>query len=848
MQVLTRWIVLRHIRLAPVRSFLTVLGTSIAVSGLVAITAASHAVVATYESSMEHLSGRVDVEIGSGDAPVPEALLEPLSQVRGVSHLSPVLEQKAHHPQSGEALLVLGLDLTGDTYFRSVHGVQADIDPVEFLNCRNCILLAQSFAQRQGIAAGDSMLLSTPSGLQTFTVKDLLRDEGPAQAYGGNVAIMYLDAAQIVFARTGRYDRIDVALFPEAPRAQVEQALATTVGPGIPVDRPSRRGERTASMMTRFRTGMQVVSALALIVCMFMIYNTIGMSVAQRRREIGVLRALGTTRAEIRGLFVREALALAAVGCAVGVVLGRALARGVLGSIHRTITNLYADVQFHNAEISMPLVLLAVVLCLITTALSAWLPSSVASNTPPAVAMQRSAVLPLPTVPWRQGIWLGLGIGAVAAGLAAIPPRWVSGYTGEASMIVSLLAAACWVPAGLQAASRLLRRPMRWLGGVPGQLAADNLRRDGTRAIVTVAALMVGLGLALGVSTFVNGFQHSVSEWLVQSVPADVFVTGSAPINQGNVRLPASLGPKLAALPHIQALEAVGVRKLLVQDVRVSALSVDVPLRLQHTKMKIVQGEVGDTQAFVSARKIMVSDNLAFRLNIHPGDTLPLNTPTGVQNYQVQCVFVDYTSDWGAVLLDRHNYVKDFADDTVDAYEIYLDDAPEGSDSVRAAIRADYGKDFDLFIMTNRQLREQAEILIRNTFKITTAMSVLAVVVALLGVMNTLVGAVVDRTRELGVLRAIGTGAGDVVRMFVYEALLLGACASVMGWGVGQVLGLLLVYVVNVQDTGWHVGLHPDWIYQGQVMLLAMAAAAVAAVVPARRGARQAITEALAYE
>lgn len=847
MHHMLRLVTLRHLTRAPLRSALTVFGTAIAVAGLVAITSANQSVLSSYEHSMQGLSGRVDLEIGTGDMPIPESLLEPLSQVRGVAHISPVIEAKARYAPTSEPLLILGVDLTGDSYFRDLRGVDSDVDPLEFLNCRRCILLAGGFAARHHIAAGTTVSLVTPQGPLPFVVKAILQDDGAAQAYGGNLAVMYLDAAQAVFERNGRFDRIDIAVTPGMALAEISARLQNVVGPGIAVESPTRRSGRTVDMMARFRLALRVVSGLALLVSMFMIYNTVGMAIAQRRREIGILRALGLLAEEVRRLFVGEALLLGCIGGVLGVGLGALLAQLVLRGIGATISNLYVDINVGDAAVSPLVALGSVAACLAATALSAYLPATEAARTAPALSMQRGTVTALPVLPWRLGLMLAPVVGVAAWSMTLLPSEATLGATDHLCMVLAVMAAVCLVPAVLLVASRLFRRPMGWLFGVPGRLAADNLTREGVRAVVTVSALMVGLALAIAASTFVHGFEIAVETWLRQAVPADLLVSGSAPINQGNVRMPAALAASLQRLPFAMDVERVSVRKLPLFDTRVTVLAVDAVLRAPRARLQLVAGAADPWPDIAAGRQILISDNLAFRQNLAPGDVLPLPTPQGLVPYTVRAVYVDYNSDAGSILLDRRFFVADFLDDSVDSFELYVHN-PADVPAIRDAILTTLAPAHDWYVMTNAMLRAEAQGIVRNTFKVTSAMSILAVLVALLGVMNTLIGAVFDRTRELGVLRAVGLSRGGVVRLFVCEAVLLALCAAVLAVGAGALLGWLFVAVVNVRGTGWHIGFHPVWRDQVAVLLLALVAAASAAVWPAWRGGRRPITESLMYE
>lgn len=852
MRHLIRLVALRHAAWSPLRTALTILGIALGVAAFVAIATSNQAIVQSFQGTVTHLSGKTDLEIGNGDAPLPEELLERLLAVRGVQHASPVVEAKARHSQSNENILVLGVDLTGDDYFRDYKTVDGEMDAVEFLNCRNCLMLSKIFADRQQLKSGDTLRLRTPHGEENFLIKEILSDEGPAKAFGGNIAVMYLDAAQLLFERQGRYDRIDLALDPTLPREQLIAAVQNAAGPGIAVEEPARRGERTVNMMARFQVALTLGSFIAILVSMFMIYNTVGIAVAQRRREIGMLRALGVTRGEVRGLFVGEALILGVVGSALGLVLGVALSNIVVRAISLTVSSMYVELNVKNAQLTFFDACIAMIVGIVATGVAAYLPAREASVTAPALSMQRGVGSSARQMHWR----LSVGLFALGCGLVFISTHFALAYPqeqmwGNAAMMFALLGAASLSPLALSLTGKVMRRPMMAIFGVSGRLAADNLTRQGSRAVITVASLTVGVGLAMGTSIFLSGFQTSIKKWMDQTIPANLFVTGSSRmIGKGAIRLPISLLEELRALPESRGadIEPVCIRKFNLDQRRMSIISVNFDIRLRRTQFMLTGGApLHDPHEFTDDRAIMVSDNLATQLKLQPGDDLPLNTPTGVKHYRIRAVYIDYTSDYGNVLLDRIWYVQDFLDDTVDSYEIYtLDNAQ--IPILRKSILSHFGAEHDLFVLTNQEFKQEIAETVDNSFRATSAMSTLAVLVALLGIINTLFAAILDRTRELGVLRAIGTSLGQLVLAILCEAGLLALSAALMGIVTGLALGAVFVFVVNVANTGWRIGFYPPWDYQLQLVGWVVAAATLAGAWPAWKAGREKIIEALSYD
>jgi putative ABC transport system permease protein len=289
--------------------------------------------------------------------------------------------------------------------------------------------------------------------------------------------------------------------------------------------------------------------------------------------------------------------------------------------------------------------------------------------------------------------------------------------------------------------------------------------------------------------------------------------------------------------------------RILAHDVlglRAYVVSVIPEVYEQHAKPLFLEGRLPTHEEW-SAGRIIISENLSRRRHLHVGDALEVSTPTGLRSYTVGAVVVDYTSDQGTVVMSRAVYMAHFLDEQVDIFEVYLSDLGR-LEEVRRAITEAHGRQYDLYVLTNGELREEATALIDDAFAVTYAMEAVAVLLALLGVINTLLAAVLDRTREIGLLRAVGAARGHVLRLFVSEATFIGLSGGLIGVLAGTVMGLIVTITVSEQSTGWSFAyMFPTGVAL-QMSAAATVCAAVAGVYPARRAASLDVVEALAYE
>jgi putative ABC transport system permease protein len=571
--------------------------------------------------------------------------------------------------------------------------------------------------------------------------------------------------------------------------------------------------------------------------------------VVQRRREIGTLRALGASRLRIRALFTLEAVGLGSVGTALGLPLGLLVGRAAIGAVSQTISSLYVKVNAHDVTVTSLELGLGIALGVLGSAFAALRPALHASSVQPVEALRRDAVAGMQVGgarPWS--LWAGLACLAGVYPLGRLPsPADNLPLGGYLSLFLVLMGTVLLAPTVLGALSFVYRWPAQWLLGVSGRLAVDNFARAPGRTAVPVSALAIGVAMAVCIAGFVGSFHSSSDRWIHQAVPADLFVTSSARMaGVQNQPMTPALGASIEKLPGVAQVDRVRLLSHDVLGLRVFLISLIPEIYERRAKPLFLEGRMLTREEW-NAGKVIISENLSRRRNLHVGGTFEMSTPTGVRTYTVGAVAVDYTSDQGTVVMAREVYMAQFLDDRVDIFETYLSDLGK-LEEVRRAITQAYGRQYDLYVLSNSELRQEATALVDDAFTVTYAMEGVAVLLALLGVINTLLAAVLDRTREIGLLRAVGAARPHVLRLFVGEAAFMGLSGGLLGVLAGTVLGLIVTVTVGEQTTGWSFPyLFPTGVAL-QMSLAATLCAAVAGLYPARRAASLDVVEALAYE
>lgn len=854
MHWLLRLLSLRHMAGAPLRSALTILGVAVGVATMVGVTTINRSVMDAFRSTVETIAGKADLTVAGSVAGFEDALVETVRSVPGVAHASGGLTLIAPvKGVEGVNLYVMGVDLLDDGYFRTYEGVDKNLssltEDLEFLNSTDRMLVSERFARERGLKTGDTFSLQTTAGPADFIVHALIKEQGPVKAFGGAVAVMDVASAQAAFGRDRRIDRIDVALAPGASLEAVKAALQQKLGPTLEVERPDRRGGTVEKMLRSFQMGLNLGSAVALLVGVFLVYNTVSIGVLQRRREIGTLRALGATRLRIRALFTMEAVVLGSFGTVLGLPFGLMLARAAIGFVSDTVSAIYVRVNAADVRATALEIGLGIALGVLGSAFAALRPAVQASRVQPVEALRRDVTAGADVSSLGSFATIaGLVLLAVSWPLTLIPPPIeglpLFGYLAIFAVLMATALLAPWVLRGLH---RLYQRPGEWVLGISGRLAADNFARSPVRTAIPVSALALGISMTVCIAGFVGSFEQSSMQWIEQAVPADLFVTSASKV-AGSQNQP--MRPDLAeSLQKIEGVREVDKVRLFQHDVlglRVMLISVTPEIYHAHGSPTILEGSLPTPEERASG-KVTISENLMRRRDLHVGDTFEMVTPTGTRTYSVGAVLIDYTSDQGAIFMARDIFIEQFGDDAVDSFHLYLTQ-PSMLESVRRTVTERWGTERDLYVLSNSELREEAKSLINGAFSVTYAMEVVAVLLALLGVINTLLAAVLDRTREIGLLRAVGASRGHVIRLFIGEAAFIGVTGGLLGCAAGFAMGFIVTFIVGEQSTGWRFSYQFPVGLALQMTSAAAVCAVLAGIYPARRAASLDVVEALAYE
>ena len=811
------------------RSALVVAAVALGVAVVLAIDRAGNAAAGSFRSSMETLAGENDLELTAAGG-VPEAIVGQLARLPYPIRISPRIEDHATVSSSGETVPLIGLDLIAEANSRQ--NGRIDTGEAEQLykhiNDSDAVWVTHSLARK----VGDRISLLINDQTRDYTVRGFVPD---SSQISGDVVVMDIAAAQTSTGRQGRVDRILLKL-PQQPDIGVwEQRLRSSLSNGILLNPQGSQTDANRKMLTAFRWNLRILSYIALLVGAFLIYNTISVSVVRRRPDIGTMRALGASRLAVMLAFLAEAAMFGAVGSLIALPLGRLLATGAVHLLATTVDALYVSSRPGSLSLSPGAVLLSFVVGIGVAVLSALSPAREASMVPPTEAMARGRREYSVRVERKRDAWFAVGLafaGAAASQVPAIAGKPIFGYFSAVLLIASCsLAIPALVHLCTAAGSATLRRVM----GVEALLASRSLGGSLRRTSVLVGALATAIAMMTSVGIMVGSFRETVITWMDTQLPADLYLRPAGdPAADRHPTISVALTDAIEHLPGVAAVSRFRAYEIEYQGLPVTLAAAEMNLGrrrefssfLSHRPASSVVRQLEGHDAAI------VSEPFSYKHHVKAGDTLTLALGGKLVSLNIVDIFYDYGNERGYVVLDRGTMLKYLPGPAPSNLAVYL--AP-GADleTVRREIDRAAAHN-DILVFSNRDLRREAVRIFDQTFAITYALEFVAVIVAVMGVAGALMSIVIDRRREFGLLRILGASLGQVRRLILVEAGLIGLLAQIAGMILGCALSLVLIFVINKQSFGWTIQFHWPVAVLLSALSFVYVATVLAGIYPAR--------------
>ncbi len=851
-------LVQEHLRQRPIRTSLTMLGVAIGVSAWLAIRLANGEVFQSFEASVDSVVGEASIQVSAEERRLDERLLRKIRQHPAVLAAHPVLKVPAttkDKDSQRQAIHILGLDVLELANEEGVnHSELKQDDPnLEFLLAEDSVFLGHGLAEKLKWDIGEKVSLQVREKKFHVTIRGMVTPSSPNRRRLDNMAIMDIAAAQSLFGYQGELDQINLVLSKDHAVSNVLADLKETLPPNTVLSRTSRRTQQVDAMVKAFQFNLTMLSTVGLLVGLFLVYNAISFSVVQHRREIGILRAIGMSRMQISLVFMSEAAAVGLLGGFVGCGLGFLMAQILTSLVSQSVTDLYGVVTVEMVSVSSDMILEGSGLGLGVALIGALRPSWEASGTVPTKALAPGDYEVVSTRHSAYWAWVAGGLFVLAGLMSLLPPVQDVPLFGYAAVFLLLLGCTLLGPLLIRSLQRLktYRSTSEW--NVASTLAAEQLVRNPGRSSVTLSALVIGLAIMVGVGAMIQSFRYTVELWIDQTMMADAIV---APTLwwEGNEsdKETASLSSRtleaVKKIPGVVAVDPYREVQAIAQGTQVVLVSRDIQLHAQTSRYLFEEGDSTTIlNQMIQHHGVIMSEVLGERLGLHRGDTIKLATPQGVQEFPVLGRFYDYSTDGGKVVMDQRVYQNLWQDRDATVFAVYLESGAE-LDQTRAQIEKIVGAVQPVTTISNGELRAEILDIFDRTFRVTYVLELIALCVAVLGIVNTLITAILERQREIATLRALGASSTQIQQLVFWESGYLASLGAILGVMGGLALSVLLVKVINKQSFGWTIQLMIPSITIVEAVCVAAIAGILAGYIPARWAAKQPIADGLRYE
>ena len=816
----------------------TALGVAIGVASVVATLLATRAAIDSLAAGAEEVAGEARLELRQRGG-VPDSLFGELAPFADRALFVPVLDENATAPALNDIVRILGVDLLVDGDVRALQqdpGDRSGREALDELLVGNGLVLSQPLADELGKGPDDTVELLVRSRRVELPVVSTFSPERFSSAWN-RVALMDVAAAQEVFDARGRLDRIEVRPRGGTDLGSLAAELRSALPEAITVGEPADRRQETERMVRALEFNLTALSSISVLVGIVLVATTLATSVVQRRYPIALLRSLGASRRQIAGAVLVEAGGIGLAGGLLGALGGWLGAQLAVGDVRSTLATVVEGTQPGVVRMGLVHVLLAVLLGLVASLLAALLPLREALATPPLQGLAREK--PSSARPSARRPFLVAALLAVAAWLLTLLPPWgdrpVWALLATLLLLSTLLALAGPLVDLLSGPGK-----SKSSGASPLRVAQAALAAGRQRASWAAGAVGVAVGLAVAMATMIGSFRETVVDWTDQAMRSDIFLR-PLPIASG---VPAgTIDPAVveAALELFgeEAVDPFHSSEATLAGERVALAGAALGIAQEEGGVPFIDGR--DTAVvFGEAREkggAIVNEPLARRFGLGRGDLLRLETPGGPLEREIVGVFRDYSNHTGLAVIGRGDFLQHYPDEGARSVAIHL---PDGSDAAlaREQLMGALGGRYALEAILNRELRQEVLAVFDRTFAVTAGLQAVASVVAVIAVVSVLFALVGERRRELAVVRVLGGSRGQVARIVVGEAGLLGASGALGGVLVGLVVGWVLVRVVNVQSFGWTLGFEPPWGSLGRTTLAVLPACLLAGLLPAWSAAR----------
>jgi putative ABC transport system permease protein len=822
---------------------LSIIGVSIGVAVVVSIDIANTSSQKAFELSVENLTGTATHQIIGSPLGIDEDFYLELKMAFPELEASPVVE--GYVKLNRETIQLMGLDIFSSSYMTDEMSGTFDTSALSLLVEPNTVLIPHVMAERMDIGTGDTIAISIAGIEREIKVIGYVGTEKGSSLDGMLVAD--ISTAQELLGKTGVIDNISL-IIPEDDEDTAE-ALEQWLPEGITLNSTAASNESTLKMTSAFQTNLTAMSMLALLVGMFLIYNTMTFSVLQRRGLLGSLRVLGATRREIFTEVLIEAAIISIIGTGIGVLLGIVLGQGMVKLVASTVDSLYFTLTVTSFELSSGIFIKGILLGVITSLVAAFIPALEAASSRPQIVRFRSVIESLAQKLLPKIALAGLGMMGLSIIILYLSER--SLIAGFASLFLLVIGFALCVPVIAEFISKYLGLFMYKVGSKTSALykmavtgIAGSISRTGT----AIAAMVVAISVVIGMGIMIESFRDTVELWMQQAVQGDIYINTMENVSStAETPLPEDIIAQIAALDGIEATKGL---KTVFLETNYGRAEVDVitPVEQCRTEYQLKSGnDLKAWESLTNGEAVYISEPFAYKHGLTVGDTIIFTADEGEREYAISGIYYDYSTDSGKVIMPQSIYLANWHDSTIASLGLYLENETD-RDAIMNQVKAIVADAAGITVTDSFTIRADVLDLFDRTFLITRVLEFLAIIVAFIGILSALMAYQLEKIKEIGILRAIGVTPRQIWGMTSLQTGLMGTISGLLAIPLGISMSVLLIKIINIRSFGWSIQMAIGAGTIMEALAIAIGASLLASVYPAWKMSKTSPAEALREE
>ncbi|NBV98970.1 MAG: FtsX-like permease family protein [Proteobacteria bacterium] len=815
----------------------------------------------SFELSTEIINGKATHHIINNGGKIDEELVVNLENKYKLT-VTPLIE--GFVTKNNRLLKVIGIDPFSDIAFRSIFkefNSRKQYNPSAFINKLEGFFTTKHTAEKFRILPGDPLLIDQNDETYRLKLYGLIdSDNAPASASLDNLLFMDISTAQELLKLQNYISRIDLILKPEEENELKNILFA--IDPSLVLIKSSERNQAQESMTKSFNANLSALSLLAMLVGIFLIYNTMTFAVLQRRKIFGFLRTIGVSQKEIFSLIIFESLLFAIIGSLIGIGLGYLLANVLLSFIVRTINDLYFVLQVSQIHISNITFLKAGLIGVFAALLSALIPAYEASNSPVTKVIKNIDIEEKVKKYLPKLNIAGLVLISLSLLLFLIFEKNISAcFFGLFIMVIGF---SCFIPFLTYHSDYILEPLYRNTFGLASLISLRSLKKNLSRNAIAIAALTVAISLYLSLDIAINSFRNTVEDWLSASLFADIYISTPKQVSHRNH---LTLNNKVIEFTKtFQTEDIIGISEYHLRDVigeygstRVASIN-SLPIVKNSFTFKESTKDIWSK--FDKGEGLIASAPYAYKHKIKCNDKVKLQTDKGLQTFTILGIFSDYSSDQGLLMMHQDLYRSLWEDPNLSSLGIFLKESTETElekpkknkihlltnqksspklDKIKTYIEAyktEAAKEslsptfFD--IRSNKELLKESLEIFDRTFRVTSALKIIAVIVAAFGIFSALLSLIIEREKEFALLKALGMSKQDIQRSISLQAFTMGLLSSIFAIPLGIASAWVMIFVINHRSFGWDINFSLDFKSILFATLISVTAALIAAIFPSQ--------------